>query len=177
MQRFVPGHAPHTGCDVHRAVRELDEGRDGRRRFRCDPDGEETIVRLPEEFSDWLAHLPDGAPGQDARGLPWIAYEHALGCEAVSNDPPSLQIEAPLEGSVYARASGGLRDVIELRAHPAGGADVDRVEFVLDGKVVAKSSAPFAARIEVAPGDHELLARPTDHTLAIRSEPIHFSVR
>src|SRR5262249_27554383 len=136
MQRFVPGHAPHSGCDVHRAVRELDAGRDGRRRFRCDPDGDDTIVRLPEEFSDWLAPLPAGAPGKDARGLAWIAYEHVEGCEAVSHEPPSLQIEAPLAGSVYARASGGPRDVIELRARPTGGADVDRVEFVLDGKVV-----------------------------------------
>jgi penicillin-binding protein 1C len=177
MRRFVPGQAPTGGCELHRPVRELAEGRDGRRRFRCDPDGDETIVRLPPEFSDWLAHLPDGAPGRDARGLAWIAHEHVESCEAVSLDPPSLAIEAPLEGSVYTRGSVGPRDVIELRARAMAGADVDAVEFVLDGKVVARSRNPFVARVEVGPGDHSLLARPTDRTLAVHSAAIHFSVR
>lgn len=177
-RRFVPSRVPHEGCDVHRAVRELPKGGDGRRRFECDPRGGDTIVRLPPEFSDWLAHLPDGAPGHDARALPWIAHERVEGCEAVVHAPPTLEIESPIEGSVYARASGGPRDVLELRARAIDTTDVAKVEFVLDGKVVATNvAAPFNTRVAVGPGDHELVARPTDRRLAVRSTAVHFSVR
>jgi penicillin-binding protein 1C len=177
-RRFVPDHLPAEGCALHRAVREQPPAGAGRRHFRCDPDGDTTIVRLPAEFSQWLAQLPDGAPGKDARALPWIAHDRVEGCEEVSLAPPSLRIDAPVEGSVYARASDGPRDVIELRAHPIGTLEVDAIEFVIDGRVVARSSeAPFVARVAVGPGDHELRARPVDRAMAVLSETAHFSVR
>jgi penicillin-binding protein 1C len=48
--------------------------------LRCDPRGRERAVLLPDVFGPWLAARPAGAPGADARGLPWYLASSVSGC-------------------------------------------------------------------------------------------------
>jgi len=74
------------------------------------------------------------------------------------------------------------RQTIELRAELSAGGEaaaraLGELEFVVDGRVAARSAWPYEARIAATPGDHEVLARPADPRLAARLEPVRFSVR
>ena len=77
-----------------------------------------------------------------------------------------------------------LRDALELDAVVVESLDVPSdlpadftVDVTIDGEVVASSGWPFAALVQVAPGDHELVARPKNARLGVRSEPVRISVR
>jgi len=174
---FVPGAVPQVGCSVHVHAKPAGRGADGRARWACDPDADQVVARLPEEFSGWLAGLADGAPGSDAYGLPWVAHESVLGCEPGAETPSRIVMTTPVAGSVWPRAAAGVDDVVELAARVRGSALVGVVEFVVDGEVVATSRAPFVARVAIGPGDHEVYARPRNHAIAIESDRTAFSVR
>ncbi|MBX7080203.1 MAG: penicillin-binding protein 1C [Nannocystaceae bacterium] len=176
VRRFVPGATPARACDVHVLARNVGNGSDGRARWRCDEHGD-PVVRLPEAFDAWLRELPDGAPGRDAAGLPWLAHAAVAGCDAASSGPATLTIAAPTEGMVLPRAAAGVDDRVELIARPSAGLELDAVAFVLDGKVIAEATAPFVARVAVPPGDHELYARPVERDRAVVGPRVHFSVR
>lgn len=174
---FVPGKVPEAGCSLHVHAEQTGIGADGRMRWTCDPDAEQVIVRLPDEFSSWLATLPDGMPGSDAYDMPWIAHEAVLGCDPGGEIPGRITMTTPVAGSVIPRAAEGVDDVVELAARVRGNDEIEEVEFVVDGKVVARSRSPFVARVALGPGDHEVYARPRNHSIGIASDRTAFSVR
>lgn len=171
-RRHVPEQVPDHGCDLH--VRVDARGTS----WRCAPEGERVVVRLPPAFTDWLARLPDGAPGKDPDGLPWIAHDRVHGCDAPSTTAPRLRMVEPTDGSVYAHhGTDGATEVVRLHATLEGELAVDEVEFVIDGAIVGHSKAPFVARVSVPPGDHEVHARPRRRSIAIASGSARFAVR
>lgn len=177
-RKFVPGHAPSEGCDIHLHARKDGHAPDGRTRWVCDADASKVVVRLPDEFSAWLARLPEGAPGRDPHDSPWLPASAVTGCAGFEDAAPQLVMSSPSDGSIVGGAKDdGITDVVPLRAVLEGRADVDEVEFVVDGKVVARAKAPFEARVVLARGDHEVHARPRRKHLPIRSTSARFSVR
>jgi len=174
---FVSGHAPDTACTLHVHARPTDTGADGRARWVCDPDAEDVVVRLPDAFTGWLASLPDGAPGADAGGLPWLAAHAVRDCDDVGDGTDAITITSPVLGTVWPRASADVADVVELRARLEGHLETAVLEFVVDGRSVATAKAPFVARVALGPGDHEVYARPADPTLGASSPRVSFSVR
>jgi penicillin-binding protein 1C len=177
-RRFMPDHRPDAPCDVHvHAVQQGD-------RWICtDDDAARTpIVVLPAAFDEWLAGLSTAAPGKDPYGLPWISAEHAPSCSPQSAGRPSLRITTPVDGQVFWRdPADPTHDVVPLRARIEGSGEatphIEMVEFVVDGEVVGESRAPFEALVRLPPGDHEVLARPTDPHATIPMQSARFSVR
>lgn len=174
---FVAGNLPAQACALHVHARRIAPAGDGRARWACDPDADDVIVRLPDAFEAWLDTLPDGAPGADPHGLPWVAHDAVDGCDDNPAERPTIRVTAPITGTVWPRAALGVRDVVELAARVDDRLAVDRLQFVVDGRVVATTGAPFVARIELGPGDHVVYARPADRRIAATSDPVAFSVR
>lgn len=171
----VPDHS----CDVHRHARST-RGSSTAAPHACHPQGRETIAVLPAEYTEWLEAQPLGAPGHDAHGIPWYAAGTVEGCDEEGGTRAVLRLTRPSVGTVF--LDGGQGTSLDLAASLEGGnADLrrqmDAVEFVVDGEVVASSGWPFAALVVVAPGDHELVARPKNARLGVRSEPVRISVR
>jgi hypothetical protein len=163
---------------VHVHAREDGHGPDGRTRWVCDADARDVVVRLPNEFSAWLARLPEGAPGRDPHEGPWLPASAVTGCVGFEDAAPQLVMSSPSAGSIVGGAKDdGISDVVPLRATLEGRADVDEVEFVVDGRVVARAKSPFEARVVLSRGDHEVHARPRRKNLPIRSSSTRFSVR
>lgn len=143
---------------------------------RCDPDGPATIVVLPDEYAEWLAAQPAGAPGQDAQGLSWYLQRAVPGCGEVGL--PELRIDAPADGAVHVAAGrSGTVSRLELLASVHGLSRVDHVEFLIDGQVVATSAAPFRALVPIESGDHSVEVRPRDAAARVKLARHHFSVR
>lgn len=164
------GHAQQTHCPLHRRAHRA--SRPGRPPFRCDARGTKTIVTLPDVFAPWLAQQPPGAPGRDEHGFPWFAAASVDNCSDAS-EMARLRVDDPPHGAVLL-AGGGAE--VELAASMLGFESVD-VEFVLDGEVVARRSAPYRAHVPASVGDHELLVRPVNATLPVRIATSRFSVR
>ncbi|HET6583434.1 MAG TPA: penicillin-binding protein 1C, partial [Nannocystaceae bacterium] len=99
-RKFVPGHVPDEGCSVHVHARKDGHGPDGRARWVCDPEAKDVVVRLPPEFSSWLARLPDGAPGRDPHDRPWLSASAISGCAGFEDAAPTLVITSPSDGSI-----------------------------------------------------------------------------
>lgn len=174
---FVPGAAPSTACSLHVHARLIAPAADGRARWACDRDAADVVVRLPDTFTAWLAALPNGAPGSDAHGLPWLAHTAVTGCDPGGERPGTIAVTAPIAGSVWPRATAGIRDVVELAARIDGDLPTDTLTFVVDGRAVATVKAPFVAHVALAPGDHEVYARAADADVAGTSDRVNFSVR
>lgn len=178
-RRFARGHAPKESCAVHVRVTAA-EGVSGRAPWRCDPAGEKTIALLPEVFADWLRGEAPGAPGRDPFGIPWYAVGSVPGCTKTTDEPPIVQITSPAPGSVFVASSrpAGARRAIEVRAsvRSGSGRQPSAVDFFLDGKVVARSSWPYTARIDPGPGEHEIVAMPADPDEPAQVRPARFSV-
>jgi hypothetical protein len=106
------------------------------------------------------------------------------GCGTNHDQSADLQLDHPAPGSVFLLSPSGRAEdqMIELSAS-LGGAQagvrrgLDRVDFVVDGKVVARSAWPFRARIPAVRGDHEVLALPADSAVSVRIQASSFSVR
>lgn len=178
-RKIAKGHVHGETCAVHvRAVAE--EGRSGRAPWRCDPRGDTTIALLPAPFADWLRSEPPGAPGRDPHGTPWYPAGSVPGCKLTTTEPPVVRITSPAPGSVFVvsnRPAGAPR-AIEVRASVLGGAGQQppAVDFLLDGKVVARSAWPYTARIMPTPGEHELIAFPSSPDAPADARPSRFSV-
>lgn len=175
-QHFMRSRPPRQTCDLHVRAAPI-AGGDGRT-FRC---GSGPVVAvLPRELDGWLAQLPPGAPGQAADGIPLVARGHSVDCRP-GDEMAELRIESPAPGSVYLLDGGaGAAQTVTLSASVSGGdasRRPQRVEFVLDGRVVATSAWPFRASAPLAPGDHRLEVRPVDDRLAIQLAVSDFSVR
>jgi len=148
--------------------------------FVCDPAGNKTIVVLPETYDGFLAALPLGAPGHDTHGLPWLSQSSVPGCGTTTAE--TLRIDGIADGSVFVYDYGANAEQImnfgaSLAGGNAGRHSVDEVEFVIDGKVIGKSRAPFRASYRLEPGDHELVVRPADARAPVQRATTRFSVR
>lgn len=173
-RRFAPAHVPTTTCPLHRKVRPSDSG------FVCDRAGDEVVAALPVTFDRWLQGFALGAPGKDASGTPWISRRLLSECGDDEALQPQLRIAAPAHGTVIMLGHDGRDgDRVELQASFDGpvSARPDRVDFVIDGEVVAHASYPFRALVAVGPGDHEVYARPSDPQLALEFTAVLFSAR
>lgn len=177
-RRFARDHAPGNACDVHRKASRRPVSSPSEAPFRCDPSGAHTIAIFPDVFSGWLAAQPLGAPGRDSAGVPWFAASRVPGCSAETGGAPELRVDSPEPGSVFSLSSydHAERQMIELSASASGGGGFP-VEFVVDGEVVARSAWPYRARVPARLGDHEVVARPADPSLAVQMKASRFSVR
>jgi len=177
---FRAGHPPRGTCDVHVHVRRDPGAPLG---VRCDERGREVAVVLPPVFDEWLAERTAVGASPDPFGRPWLPRSRVPGCAGADLGVPVVRLVAPAAGSVYAMGLARAdAQTIELRAELAAGGEsaareLGELEFVVDGRVAARSAWPYQARIPATPGDHEVVARPADPRLAARLEPIHFSVR
>jgi penicillin-binding protein 1C len=174
-RRFVPEHVPGETCHVHRHVHaERDGG------FVCASDGESVVAVLPEPFERWLETLPPGAPGKDPYGTPWVTRRDVNGCGDAEGGRPTLAVLTPAHGAVVLLADDGRdRDRVELTASFDGPRDERprEVEFLVDGEPVARSAHPYRALVAVAPGDHEVIAIPTNGGSPVAFAGSSFSVR
>ena len=92
-----------------------------------------------------------------------------------ANQPPSVTVTAPLDGAVY---NAPAPIAMAASATDADGT-VARVDFVVDGTVVASSPPPSFQSTWVGPsvGAHTVIARATDNRGATRdSAPVRFTV-
>ena len=181
-RRLIPSGegAPHEACVLHRHARGA-KTRADEPAWTCDPSGDQVIVTLPESFTAWLGRQPLGAPGRDAHGLPWLSLSQVRGCSE-GGAVARLRIDDPPHGSVLLAHGriGGEPAQVELAASLEGPRPDGRqpvVEFVLDGRVVARSSQPYRAHVAATPGDHLLEVRPADPQLSVRLSQSRFSVR
>ena len=177
-RRFAHKHAPAEPCTAHVHARRED-GPSGPV-YVCSDDAESTVAILPAQYDRWLEAMPLGAPGKDPAGVPWVSRRHTRSCGAEESTRPTLSIDAPAVGSVFLRADDGTdRDRVELRARYDGPEHLRprRVEFVVDGRVVARSAEPYQALVPVGPGDHEVYARPTDESAPVAFQGTSFAVR
>lgn len=179
-RRFITGHMPEGSCDLHVHVRRDSHAPAG---LRCDETGREVAVVFPAAFDGWLAERAGVGATPDPYGHPWLPRSRVPGCATPGDAVPSLRLLAPAPGSVFALGLQRTdRQTIELRAELVAGGEaaareLGELEFVVDGKVAARSRWPYQARIAATPGDHEVLARPADPSQAARLEPVRFSVR
>ncbi|MBK8259715.1 MAG: penicillin-binding protein 1C [Polyangiaceae bacterium] len=180
-RKFAHGHAPDQTCQVHAKGSRL-AGFGSEVGWRCDPKGNHTMVLLPDVYAEWLFHKKPGAPGLDPHGFPWFLRSKVAGCNASSPSDAALlvRVTSPAPGEIFltSNRSNGTPKAIEVRA-----AVVDNetaaplsVDFWLDGKVVARSKWPYSARIQPEPGEHELVALPTDPNIPARIERSRFVV-
>lgn len=174
-RRFAHDHLPEGTCDLHHHVVRDQAAPAG---LRCDPAGRGVAVLLPPAFDTWLSQRTDSP---DPFGRPWLPRTRVPGCADPAALVPTVRVSEPAPGSIYALGLAG-RQTIEIRAELAQGGepaarDLGDVEFVVDGKVWARSAWPYKTRIPATPGDHEVLARPANQALAARLEPTQFSVR
>lgn len=189
QRMLIAEHSADETCDLHHHVKR--ERVVGRERWRCDPKGVQRIAVFPPEYEEWLLVHAPGGEGPDPHGTPWLPRSWTVGCERADQDTvPTLRVETPAYGSVFELGGRGVAgdQVVDVRVQfdgelrtesgaIIGARDLGEVEFVLDGRVVARSAWPFRAKVELSPGDHEVLARPVNHALAVRVEPTRFSVR
>lgn len=193
-RRFARGFTPEATCDVHVKASPRSAG-PTEAPWRCDATGSTTIALLPDVFSGWLAKRPLGAPGLDPRGTLWYARSMVPGCadglhgaasapgEAALGGarPPEMRVDSPAPGSVFLLSPSDRAEhqQIEVTVSLVGsaGPPPSSVEIRLDGAVVARAPFPYRARIQAEPGDHELIAAPSDPSLAIRPIASRFSVR
>lgn len=179
-RHFITGHLPEGTCDLHVHVRRDSRAPAG---YRCDEGGREVAVVFPAAFDGWLAERAAAGATPDPYGRPWLPRSRVPGCAAPGDAVPLVRLLAPAPGSVFALGlQRADRQTIELRAELSAGGEaaaraLGELEFVVDGRVAARSGWPYEARIAATPGDHEVLARPADPRLAARLEPVRFSVR
>ncbi|MBV1856863.1 MAG: penicillin-binding protein 1C, partial [Nannocystaceae bacterium] len=151
-RRFAHGSAPTEPCTVHRKVNETSEG------LVCSPAGDTVVAVFPPAFDGWLESLPPGAPGLDPHGTPWVRHHDVSECTEIPGRP-TLTMTAPHRGAVVLLGHDGRDDDrVELTAAWRGPVQQQpkRVQFVVDGKSVGESAAPFRVLARVGPGDHEV---------------------
>lgn len=170
---FPVGHTPQASCESHVHGHREPAAATG---WVCDPEADAALVVLPADYDVWLHGMPVGAPGKDADGLPWLAVDDVPGCGSAIDGPPMLQIVEPAEGAVVWAA--GPDDRVHLVADVRGNPAFDgKVQFVVDGRVVATTAAPYQALVRLSRGDHEVLARPLDPDARFVLQASAFAVR
>jgi hypothetical protein len=132
----------------------------GAARFACSEPGSSTFVALPDDYAEWLAAEPPGAPGRDPNRLPWLLESQTPGCSELSQ--ARLEIVEPRLGSVYLANTSGVAK-LSPRLRLLGDKAFENVEFdfEVDGQWVTRSRASDAVELALGRGDHELMVRPT----------------
>jgi len=175
--RFTADQVPTEACTAHVHASRADDGG-----WRCDSDGSDTLVVLPEAYDTWLHTMPPGAPGKDPDGLPWFPASE-LACGAATDGPPTIRVIEPAEGVVVWVQDDS--DRVELVADVHGAASfTGAVEFVVDGRVAAtarrsdkESEGGYRALVRLQRGDHEVVARPANPRARFVLEASTFSIR
>jgi len=151
----------------------------GSPRFTCDRAAVQSLVVLPDSYSEWLAAQPLGAPGRDPDGRPWVLASQASGCAELQ--ALELEIVEPRPGSVFlANHSGSakLSPRVRLTGGNAGddvGLDALEFDYEVDGRWVKRARGSTLVELTFDRGDHELWVRPSRADLGL----VHtsFSVR
>jgi len=178
---FIHDHLPSETCSMHVHVAPAKAtGHDGLP-WRCSAQGGQRAALFPSEYEEWLAMYVSDGHGFEPGGPLWYPRTRVQNCQDDGDDLPQLIIREPVAGSVYnlGYVADTDKQVIEVRATVEGPehSRPEEVVFVVDGKDIARSSWPYRAQIAATPGDHELLVRPADPSLAIRLGSVMFSVR
>ena len=181
VMRRVMGTTSHrhgASCSLHRKLRgqpprcvTASDGRSGAGR---------TAVLLPDVFAGWLRGEAYGAPGRDALGHQWLLGSEVPGCgEPSIQDASQIRINEPRADSVVllSRQRAAGEQGVSLAAEWSGARADQRLQFVLDGQVVATAAAPYRVTVPIRRGDHTLLVRPEKAGVALLLPKRHFSVR
>ncbi|MBS2014896.1 MAG: penicillin-binding protein 1C [Deltaproteobacteria bacterium] len=162
VRRWFPrGHAPTHTCTVHQLASPRPTSGAGEPSLRCDPEGAQRIVVLPQAYKGWLADRPLGAPGADARGTPWFLGAQVPGCAPPSGDEPRIVVLAPRDGSVVL-AEGDHHDAVDVAVETRGLPPAEPLEVVVDGRLATRMEIPYRTRVAVERGDHLFEIRPAD---------------
>jgi hypothetical protein len=140
----------------------------------CNASGDDRFVVLGDEYAEWLAAQPPGAPGRDPDGLAWVLASQATSCSEFTS--PSLEIVEPRPGSVFlANAAGVARLSSRVRLSGDGAFDDVEFDYEVNGRLLTRARGSTPVDLELERGDHELWVRPTRADLAL----VHtsFSVR
>lgn len=176
VERRIPvDHELASTCPIHRRA---DPPRSPTDPWTCREGGRERIAVLPPEYDAWLRTLPPGARGRAPDDIPWIAAEHTEHCLEAPLPHPTLVVDEPQAGGVY-WVRNPASDRVPVRAHYEGplAARPSLVDWVVDGERQARVGPPYAATLELGPGDHRIYARPVDPRAAVRVPAVHFAVR
>jgi len=126
-RHFLPERATgETGaggpCELHPTPsRARRPGRDSRPGAASRP-APAAIVVLPDEYGEWLASQPLGAPGRDTDGATWFARSARAGCARSRHRAAQARVDEPVSGSVLvlSRAEPTRSQQLELRASMLG---------------------------------------------------------
>jgi penicillin-binding protein 1C len=154
------GEPPRGACRIHSFVRV--DSRDGSLAEESSPElfvDRRVAYELPPEFAQWLKDSGKFSPPPRAAKKPARAQ--------------ALAITRPRSGDVYIVEPGYDRrsQSIELAASAARA--LERVDWYVDGELVATAEWPYAASWRLARGAHAVVAR----SGAASSAPVSFEVR
>lgn len=178
---FIHDQLPSETCDMHAHVsRAKPAGPEGVP-WRCDPGGHQRIALFAPEYEEWLAMYVHDGTGLEPGQTLWYPRTRVRDCREDGGDLPQLLLREPVAGAVYnvGYVVDANKQVIDVRATFEGSEDArpHEVVFEVDGKPLARSTWPYQAQIPAEVGDHELLVRPSDASLAVRLASVPFSVR
>ncbi len=159
-EHFLPGQEPQASCDMHERVR-VDPETKLRAGPACSDAEMRVFERYPAEYAAWAIQAGRPlAPENFAARCPGLVGAVAGELSVVFPSPQARFVLDPLLRE---------RQEILLQARAANGGPID---FVLDGRVIARAHAPYAVPWVLAPGAHRLeLARGGQ-----RSGPVTFEV-
>lgn len=162
VRRWFPhGHAPTHTCTVHQSASARVPAGPAEPAWRCDPEGAQRIVVLPQAYKGWLADRPMGAPGADVRGTPWLLGAQVPGCAPPSGDEPRIVVLSPRDGSVVV-SEGGHHDAVDVAVETRGLPAAEPLEVVVDGRLAMRLELPYRGRLSLGRGDHTVEVRPAD---------------
>jgi penicillin-binding protein 1C len=146
LELFLPGSAPTTVCGMHERVF-VDAERGGRSLASC-PGAEPRVVeKYPPEFAAWSARAARPvAPLLASSRCPDV---HLPGPAT----PGGLSLESPRDGAHYVIDPDRGRQELVFSARAPHTASV---RFVLDGREVGRSGAPFRHVWALERGEHRL---------------------
>lgn len=167
VEEWMPREAAARleACGMHERVRV--DRRNGLRAGPSCPAAyvvERTVERYDEASRAWA----------EAAGRPVAPGGFSPLCPAGGSvAAPSLRIGWPGDGARFVLDPDRTRAQQRLGVRVEAPADVDRVELVVDGRVVARVASPFVASWTLEPGDHVLVAR----ARGVASTPVTVAVQ
>jgi penicillin-binding protein 1C len=146
LELFLPGSAPASVCGMHERVF-VDVERGGRSLASCPGAEERVFEKYPPEFAAWSARA--GRPV-----APLLASSRCPDAHLPEGGMPgALSLESPRDGARYIIDPDRGRQELVFSARAPQTASV---RFVLDGREVARSGAPFRHVWALERGEHHL---------------------